>query len=366
MTTAIQLSPGLRGGPNLLGPLGMRLTEDGELIKQAFFEIGKSWRGVERCMEHSPYLAASIFSDKLDFLAAPACNLAFARAVERIASIDVPARAELIRGVLLELTRISSHLFHFAQLAQMIGAHTVANFCLRERERVCDVFEMYCGSRLGFHSIRIGGVAENVTEGLLYRIENVLGELESFLIELEALLMTNSIFRKRMKGLAVLSPDLILELGISGPNARASGVDVDLRRERPGLVFQNLQVEPMRDRDLTGDAFSRLEVRIWELGQSSVLIRDMLTRVPSGNYRIPIGDGFVTPPGDAFEEVESPRGRLGAFVLSDGGPQPIRVSFACPSLASLAALPQLLEGEIINDAELILASFDISLSEVDK
>lgn len=366
MKTEIQLSPGLRGGPNLLGPLGIRLTEDGELIRAAAIEVGKSHRGVELCMERVPFVAASIYSDKIDFLAAPACNLAFARAVERIAGIEVPQRAEMIRGILLELNRISSHLFYIAQIATLLGARTVSNICFREREKVCDIFEMYCGSRMGFHSVRIGGAADDITEGLVYRIEGTLVDLKSFLEELDAIFLANPIVRNRMDGLAVLSGPVCRHYGLSGPNARASGISEDLRIERPEGAYSHFRIEPMLDGGFSGDAFSRLQIRVREVHQSIDLLREMVLRVPGGNYRISIGGDFVAPPGDAYEEVEGPRGRLGVFVVSDGGATPARVSFSAPSLSALAAVPDVMVGEIVNDAELILGSFDISISEVDK
>src|SRR3989344_7325651 len=206
MTTELRVIPGITQGFGGMGPFELRIQEDGELIKRAELGVGLQHRGIERCFEGFNYLLGNSLADKVDFLAAPACNLAYAIAVEQLSAIDVPEPAQYTRVLLLELNRIASHLYYVAQISRCVGSTIAFSFALREREKYCDIFEMYCGSRVPFGSIRIGGVAAAVTEGILYRIENTLEETSRYLVELNRLLTKNPVFSDRLGGVAAISP----------------------------------------------------------------------------------------------------------------------------------------------------------------
>lgn len=366
MSTELRIIPGVTQSFGGMGPFELRVEEDGELIKRTEIGVGWQHRGIERCFENFNYLLGNSLADKVDFMAAPACNLAYALAVERLSGIDVPEPAQYTRVLLLELNRVASHLHYVAQIASCVGSSIVRSFALREREKYCDIFEMYCGSRMLFNAIRIGGVADVVTEGILYRVETTLGETARFLGELNRMLTKNPVFADRLAGLAPISRQTALEYGLSGPNARSAGLDSDLRRERPYAAYDRIAFESVAGERKSGDCLDRFAMRLHEIAESRGIIEKILRRIPSGNHVIPIGPQFNPPRGDAYVEVESPRGSLGVYLESNGTNRPARVKFMPPSFFSLRLVPVLLREQMIEDAELIFAGMDISFSEVDR
>jgi len=366
MTTQVTLEPGLRGFPHGLGPMLVDVAEDGDLIRSARITMGFGRRSVERLMERAPYLAGQIFADKLDFASAPACSLGFAGAVEQIAGIRVPARAERVRVILLELNRIGHHLFFVAQMARLVGAVNIASFAMRAREQICDLLEMYSGSRLGFGAIRVGGVSGDLTEGMIFRIERSLLEVDAFVELLGREFLNSALLIDRLQAVGTIEPDVARDLGLLGPNARASGLDGDLRINRPEAGYRGIDLPLLRLGAVEGDALTRVRVRVAEIAQSSQILRKACLDLPAGNVRIEIGADFSPATRDAFQQVEGPKGALGFYVASSGGEQPACVRYAAPSLRAVLALPKLLQYQEIADLEIILCSLDISVSELDR
>lgn len=349
-----------------MGPYVLRLVEDGEIIHHAEVELGLMHRGVEKCFTGFNFLLGNSLADKVDYLAAPACNLAYSLAAEKLSGIDVPEPAQYIRVLLLELNRISSHLFYVAQVARCVGSSTACQFALRECEKFCDIFEMYCGSRVAFNAIRIGGVSSMVTEGILYRIESTLRETENFLLELNRILSGNPVFQHRLRGLAPISKQMAIDGGISGPNARSAGLNQDLRHDRPYAAYDRVNFEPSYIQNPRGDGLDRFHVRLREIHESCTIIEKIIRRIPGGNHNVPIGADFAPPKGDSYVEIEGPRGAIGVYLETQGAKKPSRVKFMAPSMLSLRMVSHLLREEMTEDAELVIAGLDISFSEVDR
>lgn len=366
MTTEVTLFPGIKGAPIGMGPIKVDISEDGELVRNARVTVGYGSRSIEKFMERSPYLVAQVYSDKFDFTSAPACNLGFSLSVEQLANITVPERAKVIRVILMELNRIGHHLFFISQMARLLGANNIFSFCLREREHICDVLEMYSGSRLGFGSIRIGGVCADLTEGMLFRIEKALVEIEDFVVILETQFLESPILIDRLHGLATISPEQAKNFGLVGPNARASGLETDLRIDRLDSGYQGIEIPPLRLATVSGDTLTRVEIRIAEIRQSIEILRGVTRRLPSGNVRVDIGPEFAPAANDAFTAVEGPKGALGFLVASTGGVWPANVRYSAPSLRSVLAFPKVILNQELADVELILCSLDISVSELDQ
>lgn len=366
MNTAIFHTPGLLSGSRHGGPFSLEMKEDGGVITGVALETGYTHRGIERCLQELNYYQGLLFCDRVDFLSAPACNAAFALAVEALGGVEVPDRAQYVRVILLELSRISSHLFFLFQLTKDLGAANISCFAVRERELYNDLFELYCGSRLGFGAIRIGGVVENATDGFLYRIENALLSTETFLAEIKDSFTHNPILRNRLEGIGLITKESVVKHGITGPNARASGVDLDLRWSSPYAAYSRMRHELVQLEYATGDAYARVLYRLEEIRASILLVKRALEKIPSGNHCNPVSMDFAPPQGDACVFVESPRGQFGVYIESDGSSRPLRAKFATPSFLHMRYAATLLLEERVEDAFILFDSLDVSVSEVDR
>ncbi len=366
MTTELHYRPIANATNHFMGPFDLQLLEDGGLISSAKIGTGYAHRSIERLLEKVNPMQAIAFCDKIDFLSPQSGSLAYALAVEKLAGIEIPERANFIRVILLELNRISNHIFYFASMAKELNHEPAYHFCLREKEKYSDLFDLYCGSRLGFGSIQVGGVAENASEGFLYRIEKIMLETEAFIAELGTILHHTPIFQSRLAGEGILPQHLIDEYQISGINARASGLAVDRRIQNPYAAYKNINMEWIKTEKIMGDALSRYDYRIKEIFQSMANIKIASKQIPPGNHKLNIGHDFHIPSGDAYVSVESPRGKLSVWLSSEGGTHPSRVKFNTPSFHLLALVEKTLTGIHVEDVFLILASFDLSFSEVDR
>ena len=350
----------------LIGPFALSVHEDGGLVEKLSLGIGYGHRGIESCSESLVFNQCVFYSDRVDFLAAPACNAAVVLAMERLGSIEVPERASFIRCLLLELNRLHSHLFHLALIANSAGHAPLFQYAQRERERFNDLFEMYCGSRLGFGSICLGGVVENASDGWLFRVEQSLSALDEFLVEARQTLLSSPLFTTRLEGLAPLSIEVAKKNNISGVNARSAGHLVDVRNESPYAAYGELRLAPPLASLGGGDGLARLRYRIYEMTESKELILRALARLPRGNHRVIVGNSIHLPRGEAVQRVESPRGEFGVYLRSEGGTRPIRLKYFTPSYFMMRLLPELLRGEQVEDILLAIHGFDISVSEVDR
>ncbi len=366
MNTEINLVSGYAKSLTSIGPLGFSIKEDGEIVDDASIKVGYGYRGTEQLICQRSFLVGAAYADRIDFVSPQSGSFAFSRVVERLSGITVPRRGQMIRVLLLEMSRISSHLYFIATMAKEINLLSVYHFCLREREKFNDLFELYCGSRLGFGCIQVGGVKNNISEGLIDKIELTIREVRAFLDEVDSLLIGNPLFRARLKGLAPISLENVNTNNISGPTARASGSHADLRVDSPYSLYDEIEVPELQKNNYSGDALGRVLIRIDEISQSMEIVENTLAKMSLGNHKVELGMNFMPPKGNAYTEIESPRGRFGVYVESEGGLAPTLVRFIPPSHYSLRITPWLLREEMVEDVGIMFASLDISVSEVDR
>lgn len=350
------------------GLLRIKVASEGETVRKADPEVGYLHRGIEKIAERVSWVGFSPFTDRVDYLSAIHCNLAYAMAVETVARIQVSPRAGIIRVIAGELNRIASHLYLISSLASRLGATTAAMYMIRDRESINNLFEMLCGSRLTYNYVRIGGVAHDITEGFIERTVEALDEIEPRMAEYDDLLLKNGIFEGRLRGLGRISAEDALGHGLTGPNLRASGVDWDLRVKSPYCGYEKYakHLQASRNITLAGDSLSRVVLRLLEIRESVALVRDALDDIPPGPYKEPLPLKFAPPAGEAYAVVESPRGVFGVYVRSNGGKSPDRVRLRAPSVAAVSLLPHVLRDVQLGDIPSVVGSLDIMISEVDR
>lgn len=345
------------------------ITElDGEIVTRAEPIIGHLHRGIEKMAENRTYLQVVPLTDRLDYVGSMYANWAYCRAVERLAGIRVPERAEYIRVIVCELQRIASHMMSIGPAGADTGAFTAFMYAFNQREHVVDLFEALCGSRLTYNYVRPGGVSFDLPDGWVERCRAFVSTHPDAMMELDRLLFGNVIFRARTKGIGVLSPEDAVACGASGPVARGSGVDWDLRRDDPYSVYPRFDFSvPLGER---GDCYDRGRVRLWECVESCRIISqalDQLADVESGDYKRPGLPRLLAPKaGDAYDHIESARGSLGVYLVSDGGVRPYRMKVRSPAFCNLSLLSMLAEGHTISDLVVILGSLDPVFGEVDR
>lgn len=350
--------------PSTHGVLRLMVQLDGEYVRSCEPVIGYLHRGLERMFEARPYRQLVPFTDRLDYLASLNCNLAMSQAIERLGSVAVPERAQYIRVILCELNRLASHLVFFGTFAQDAGATTAFLYAFRERERILDLLEAMTGARLTYNWIRPGGVPadlpEGFAEGVLSFVRDLLKELPLY----DRLLTNNPIFRMRTEGVGVISRDVAVAFGASGPVARGSGLSYDIRKTEPYEVYDRLDFDvPVYDE---GDCMARYRVRMDEMCQSARILEQCFRDLPEGDIATKMPKVFRPPAGDAYSRTESPRGELSVYMRSDGSPNPQRVHVRAPSFVHLSMLPCLLRGVKLADVIAILGSLDTVLGEVDR
>jgi NADH-quinone oxidoreductase subunit D len=354
----------------LPGPMKLKLRLDGEMVVKAEVENGFLHRGLEKAFELHPWSAGVMYADHLDPESAVFGELAFCLAVEEAAGLGVPERAQAIRLVLCELTRISAHMGFLARMARAVGADTVIHYVLRDREKILDLFELLTGARFSLNFLRYGGVAADVTEGFIERVLETCDQLRIRLKEYNDILTFNQAFLKRTAFLGTLGADRARRHGVTGPNARAGGVAFDARKAHPASGYQRIDFEVVLGQGAIGalgDAHDRFLIRLREIDQSLAILRQLADRMPAGEFAtVRVTREFTVPPGEAYARVESARGLLGCYLASDGGARPARVQFRAPSANVLLAVPELLEQVRIEDVPVVLASLDIGMAEVDR
>jgi NADH-quinone oxidoreductase subunit D len=355
--------------PSTHGVLNKVLKTDGEIIDEVFPQIGYLHRGLEKIAERLNYHQFIPYTDRIDYISAMNCNFAYALAIEKLAGIEVPKRADYIRVIMAELNRISSHLIFMGTMGLETGAFTPLLYGFREREEILDLFEMTCGQRLTYNYIRIGGVSADLPSGFIDKARSFCNLLEKRIKEYHNLLSYNRIFINRMANIGVLPQDLAIAYGVSGPNLRGSGVKWDLRKNEPYSVYPELEFDVPVGRGevgTPGDSWDRYIVRMKEMEQSIRLIRQALDKIPDGEVRSKVPRLFKPPPGEVYVRAENPRGELGFYVVSDGSTNPYRLKIRAPSFSNLSAVPPISKGAMIADFVLLLGSFDIVLPEIDR
>jgi NADH-quinone oxidoreductase subunit D len=375
--------------PSTHGVLRLLLEIDGETIVRVMPDIGYLHTGIEKTCEAKFYQQVVPLTDRIDYLAPMTNNLAYCLAVEKLLGIEIPPRAQWIRVMLNELTRINSHLVWLGTHALDIGAMTVFLYCFREREDVLRLFEAVSGQRMMTSYFRIGGLALEPPLGFFDRVKDFLDRFPANIDEYESLLTSNPIWVKRTKGVAYLSYDDAIALCATGPTMRGSGVDVDLRRDRPYSGYENFKFNVPISTD--GDVYARYLVRVAELRESQKIAEQALEGIPEGpvkadaphvvlpdrekmktqmealiyHFKI-VTEGFTVPPGEVYMPIESPRGEMGYYVVSDGTAKPYRVHMRSPSFANLQTLRKMCEGRLIADVVAAIGSIDIILGDVDR
>lgn len=349
--------------PSTHGVLQVILDLDGEQVVRATPEMGYLHRGIEKLAEGRTYPQFLPYTDRLDYVSAMGNNLGYCQTVEKLLGVEVPERAEYIRVIMAELNRIASHLIFFGTIAIDFGSATGMIYGFRDREKILDLFNMVCGARMTFHYIRIGGVAEDLPAEFVPAAQAFLDEFPSLLEEYHGLISGNEIFTHRLKGYAKINAARALELGMTGPSLRASGVDYDIRKVDPYGVYDRFDFTvPLGTQ---GDNWDRYIVRMQEMEQSARIVRQALEGLPEGPVNAKMARVIKPPAGDVYHRIENPRGELGYYIVSDGSTKPYRVHIRRPSFINLHALDELCRGLLIGDVVAILSTLDPLMGEVD-
>ena len=351
--------------PSTHGVIDFFLEVDGEEVVGAEVKMGYLHRAVERLAEFRTYPQIFPLVDRLDYLSAHHSEFAYALAVEKLLQVDVPERADHIRVILVELKRIASHLLFYGAFAMDAGSVTPFLYAWREREKVMDLLEDVCGIRLHPNYFRFGGVREDLPPGFLEQTINFVDKLPFFLDEYEAMLGENEIFQVRTIGIGKVSPKRAINLGLTGPYLRGTGLKWDLRRDEPYSVYPKFDFEIPTGKQ--GDCFDSYKVRIEEMRQSGRIIKQAIEKIPDGPIRTSFSKKVIKPPkGEAYARVESPRGELGVYVVSDGSARPYRLKVRAPSFTNVQAFPELAKNHLIADAVMIIGALDPVIGEVDR
>ncbi|MCC6146814.1 MAG: NADH dehydrogenase (quinone) subunit D [Anaerolineaceae bacterium] len=375
--------------PATHGVLRLMLELDGEEVVNCIPDIGFLHTGVEKDMESKIYQKAEVMTDRLDYLNPIGNNLVFCLAVEKLADLDVPARAQGIRVILAELTRLSSHLLWLGTSGLDVGAMSLFLYTMREREIIQDIFELCSGQRMMTTYVRPGGLWRDIPVEFEGAVRSFIEIMPRRIEEYESLLNENPIFLERTAGIGVLTYENALRWGATGPIARASGVALDIRKAMPYMGYEQYDFDiPTR---AEGDVLARYLVRVAEMRESLKIIRQALDKLPYGPVnsnnrkyvpppRSEIGvsmealihhfklwtEGFTIPKGAIYAAAESPRGELGVYLESDGGSKPYRIHYRTPSFAALQLMPLLAKGHFVADLVAIIASIDIVLGDTDR
>jgi NADH-quinone oxidoreductase subunit D len=355
--------------PSTHGVLRIVLRTDGEMVLEAVPHLGYLHRSKEKIAENLAYFQYVGYTDRLDYLAAMNNNQAWAIAVERLAGVEVPQRAEYIRVVAAELNRIASHLVSFGTYGLDMGAFTPFLYAFREREYILDLFEQLCGARLTLSYINIGGVTWDLPPGFLEKLSEFLDYFEPKIDEYNDLLSFNHIFVKRTANVGVTSKEQCVRYALSGPMIRGSGIPLDLRKDRPYSIYDRLDFDVCvgeGQRGTLGDCWDRYWVKMQEMKQCVKILRQCIAQMPEGSFRAKLPRTMKVPPGEVYAEYENPRGHLGFFIESQGGPIPYRVKIRGPSFVNLAITSELCRNVLLADVPAIVGSIDIVMGEVDR
>jgi NADH-quinone oxidoreductase subunit D len=375
--------------PATHGVLRLVLELDGEIITKATPDVGFLHRGDEKIAENMQYNQFVPYTDRLDYLAPLANNVAYALAVEKLMNCEIPQRGKAIRVICCELSRISSHLMGIGAMALDLGAMTVFLYSFTQREKIYDLSELLSGARFTTSYTRVGGQIRDLPEKFIPMLRDFLNEFGPALDEMDKLLTRNKIFVDRTKDVGVISRDRAIAYALSGPNLRGSGIEHDLRRKHPYLDYEQYDFDVVVGS--AGDCYDRYLVRIEEMRQSAKILLQVIEKLPSGpinvadwknmtppkshvmtkmeeliHHFIVVTEGLDAPPGEIYFAAENPKGELGFYINSRGGGVPYRLKIRAPSFVNLSILPELLPGHMIADVPAVLGSLDFVMGECDR
>ena len=350
--------------PSTHGVLRVILKLDGEKVLGAECVIGYLHRGVEKIAENRTYNQFAPYVDRMDYVAAVSNGLGYCEAVEKLLGVEAPPRARYVRTILTELNRISSHLLWLGTHALDLGAITPLFYCFREREEILKIFENYCGARLTTHAFRIGGLQYELYDGFEEQVRTFCDYFLKKVDEYETLLTHNRIWLERTKNVGILKSDEAIDLSVTGPLLRASGVQWDIRKAMPYAAYEEFEFDIPTG--TVGDTYDRYLVRIEEMRQSVRILRQAVDRIPTGPVKGKVPKIIKPPPGEVYHSIEAPKGELGYLVASDGSTQPYRVRVRPPSFINLQALDRMVRGHLVADVVAIIGTIDIVLGEVDR
>ena len=376
--------------PATHGVLRLLLELDGEIIVKSEPHIGYLHRGIEKLSESMTYPQALTLTDRLDYTSALSNNLAYCLAVEKLLDINIPKRAQYLRVLMAELQRIAAHLLWVATHALDLGAMTLLFYAFRERETILEILELATGARLTPSFIRIGGLANDIPADFLPRVKAFVEDFPRRVDDYETLLTDNIIWKKRTTNIAPMSAEECIQYGITGPVLRASGVCYDVRKAYPYSSYEDFDFEiPLGSH---GDVYDRYLVRMKEMRQSNRIVQQAAQKLPVGpvtavdaplvvppakedvgrdiaalirHFKI-MQEGFRPPCGEVYASIESSKGELGFYLISDGSNKPFRMKIRPPSFINLAALPKMIEGQMVADVVAAIGSIDIVLGEIDR
>ena len=375
--------------PATHGVLRLLVKLDGETVVECIPELGYLHRGYEKIAEASTYMEFIPHTDRLDYISPIANNVAYALAVEKIAGVEAPPRAQYIRVIGAELARISSHLMAIGAMAMDVGAMTVFLWAFREREKLYDIFDLLTGVRFTTSYTRIGGVAQDLTDETAQAIKKFIDEFPYHHAEIMKMLNKNRIFLDRVVGVGAIDAETAIGLSFSGANLRGCGIEHDIRIFSPYLVYDQLSFDVITEKE--GDCFARYMVRMREMLESVKIVRQALEKIPQGPIKadlpkkvlpqkervynkmeelihdfVIVNDGVHPDVGDVYVTTEGSKGELGFYIMSDGSGHPWRLKIRSPSFCNLQALPYLVKGQMISDVVAIIGSIDPIMGEADK
>jgi NADH-quinone oxidoreductase subunit C/D len=362
-TEEVQISMGPQH-PSTHGVLRLELVLDGETVVDCRPDVGYLHRGMEKLAESRTYIQYMPITDRFDYLSAMMNNAVYCGAIEKLAGIEIPERVEYIRVIMMELQRIASHLVFIGTMGLDLGATTPFLYSFREREDIIDLFEMASGARLTYNYFRPGGVSRDLPDGFVEKCRAYIKKQRAMLPEYDNLFTYNQIFLMRMREVGVVSAEDATDYAMSGPNIRASGVAYDVRTADPYSIYDRFDWQVVTEP--AGDCLARYMVRRREIEESLGIVEQALDGLPEGSYKYKLPPVFKVPEGEVYHHIESSRGDLGVYLISDGTAKPYRLKWRAPSFITLQGLPQMVRGWKVADTVAILGTTDVVLGEVDR
>jgi len=375
--------------PAAHGVLRLVLEMDGEVIRKADPHIGLLHRGTEKLIEHKTYLQAVPYFDRLDYVSPMCQEHAFALAVEKLLECEIPIRAQYIRVIFSEITRILNHIMAITTQALDVGAMTPLLWMFEEREKMMLFYEKASGSRMHAAYIRPGGVHQDLPPNLLVEIDQFINQFPQKIDDMESLLTNNRIFKQRLVDIGIVSKEQALDWGFSGPMIRGSGISWDLRKNQPYEIYSEIDFDVPIGKN--GDSYDRYLIRVEEMRQSINIIKQCLKKIPNGpimtgdkriappkreemknsmesliNHFKLYSEGYHVPKGEVYASVEAPKGEFGVYIISDGSNKPNRCRIRAPGFAHLQALEPMVKGHMLADVVTIISTQDIVFGEIDR